>query len=95
MSTTSSGFFKPLLYLVLGIPLVPVLIGVVFIVYYFLHQSLMISVQAHSGGLAMIAFKRSVIEGVKVEQGQAEHVVRIINHLVLQQRGAGVMGRAA
>lgn len=86
ISTTSSGFFKPILYLVLGIPLLAAFgLGLIFIIYYFLHKSLMVTVEAHSGGVAAIAFKSSVIEGVKVDKESAEQVAEIINKLVMVQ----------
>lgn len=91
---TSSGFFKPVLYLVLGVltlPLVLTIIGaivpILFFVFYFLHKSLLISIESHSGGIMAIAFKRSVIEGIKVEEADAEKVVAIINRLLLDQHG--------
>jgi len=84
VSNTASGYFKPFIYFVIGIPLLPVFgLGLIPIIYYFLHKSLMLSVTSHSADLAAIAFKRSVIEGVKVEQGDADKVVEIINKLVL------------
>ena len=46
----------------------------------------MVTSQSHSGASAAIAFKRSVIEGVKVEAEHAEEVVAIINKLVLKQQ---------
>jgi len=84
VSSTSSGYFKPFIYFVIGIPLLPFFgLGLIPIIYYFLHKSLMLSATAHSSEIAAIAFKRSVIEGVKVEQKDAEQVVEIINKLVL------------
>lgn len=79
VSNTASGYFKPFIYFVIGIPLLPMFgLGLIPIIYYFLHKSLMVSVTSHSADLAAIAFKRSVIEGVKVEQGDADKVVKII-----------------
>lgn len=86
ISSTSCGYFKPFLYLVIGIPLIPILIGFIFIIYYFLQKSLMVTADSHGGATAAIAFKRSVIEGIRVEAEQAEEVVDIINQLVLAQQ---------
>ncbi|MCM8526344.1 MAG: hypothetical protein NE327_07500 [Lentisphaeraceae bacterium] len=86
MSSTSSGYFKPILYLVIGIPLLTVVIGLIFIIFYFLQKSLMVTAVSHGGTTAAIAFKRSVIEGIRVEAEQAEEVVEIINKLVLEQQ---------
>jgi hypothetical protein len=84
ISASSSGYFKPILYLILGIPLIVVLIGIIMVIYYFLHKSLMVTTVSHSGTMAAIAFKRSVVEGVKVDQEQAEEIIEIINKLTLQ-----------
>lgn len=87
VSATSSGFFKPILYLIIGIPLLLCfLVGIIPIIYYFLHQSLMITVQAHSGGTVGIAFKRSVIEGVKVDRALADQIIDVINQLTLARQ---------
>ncbi len=91
---TSSGYFKPVLYLVLGVltlPLVFTVIGAVipilFFVFYYLHKSLLISIESNSGSSIAIAFKRSVIEGVRVEEEDAQKVVAIVNDLLLRQQG--------
>lgn len=84
VSATSSGYFKPVLYLILGVPLILAFgLGLILIIYYFLHKTLSISVLTHSGSGAVIAFKRSVIEGIKVDESQAQRVTNIINHLTL------------
>ena len=87
LSSSSSGYFKPILYLVLGVILLPLFgLGIIFLIYYFLHKSLVVTATSHSSISAAIAFKRSVIEGIKVDQQQAEEIIRIINHLVLHQQ---------
>lgn len=58
---------------------------VICIIKFFLNKSLLISVVSNSGWPIGICFKRSVIEGVKVDQDQAQEVIRIINQLLMQQ----------
>ena len=48
----------------------------------------------NSGGGAMIAFKRSVVEGVRVEPEQADRVVRIINQLMLRRQPGRALAAA-
>ena len=55
------------------------------IIKFFLNKSLLISVVSNSGWGANICFKRSVIEGVKVDQAQAQEVIRIITRLLMAQ----------
>ena len=84
IANTSTGYFKPVLYLILGILLLPLFgLGLILLVYYFLHKTLMVSTQDNSGFMTFIAFKPSVIEGVKIGPQDAEKVVAIINKLVL------------
>ena len=52
---------------------------------YFFNKSLIISAVSHSGFIAGFAFKRSVIEGVKVDYEQAVQVISIINRNIIQQ----------
>lgn len=87
ISSSSSGYFKPVLYLVIGFPLIAVFgLGLLLIIYYFLHKTLLVTTESHSGATAAIAFKRSVVEGVKVEKEQAEEIIEIINQLTLKQQ---------
>lgn len=91
LSSSSSGYFKPLIYFLIGIPLIPMFgLGFLFIIYYFLHKTLVVTTTSHSSAGAAIAFKRSVVEGVKVEQKQAEEIIDIINSLTLAQQKATV-----
>jgi len=86
ISSSASGYFKPILYLVLGVPLIACFgLGLILIIYYFLHKTLVVTTTTHSGQGAAIAFKRSVVEGVKIDQQQAEEIISIINELVLYQ----------
>ena len=55
------------------------------ILFYFLNKSMLISVVSNSGWSAGVCFKRSVIEGVKVEYAQAQEVIDIVNQLTMAQ----------
>jgi len=116
---TASGFFKPVLYLVVAMLIgIPSVLGLLFsllagmatrssdvlsvlgcmhlfilgfcavlVWLYFLRKTLLVSIQAHSGTLIAIAFKRSVMEGVSVEEEDAERVISLVNQLLLGQQG--------
>lgn len=80
----TSGFFKPIIYLALAVLTLPTFIlPVIFIVLYFVQKSLLVSIEATSGSFSAIAFKRSVIEGKKLEREDADEVIRIVNHLIM------------
>ncbi len=114
---TASGFFKPVLYIVVAVLLfIPAAMGIlaalvmmsgrssdaalaagcfptillgfcaVLVWLYFLRKTLLVSIQAHSGTLIAIAFKRSVMEGVSVEEEDAERVISLVNQLLLGQQ---------
>lgn len=85
IANTSTGYFKPVLYLVLGILLLPLFgLGIILLItYYFRSRTLMISTQDNSGLMTLIAFKPSVIDGMTIGPKDAEKVVAIINKLVL------------
>ncbi len=115
---TASGFFKPVLYIVVAMSIgIPSALGLFFsllagmatrssdvmstlgcmhlfalgfcavlVWLYFLRKTLLVSIQAHSGTLIAIAFKRSVMEGVSVEEEDAERVISLVNQLLLGQQ---------
>jgi len=113
---TASGFFKPVLYIILAVLLfVPASMGLLaalmvashsseaafaagcfpmillafcalLVWLYFLRKTLLVSIQANSGTLIAIAFKRSVMEGVTVEAEDAERVISLVNQLLLGQQ---------
>ena len=74
-----SAFFSPAM--VGGI--VSLLLALVFFIFYFLNKSLLISVISNSSWPIAICFKRSVIEGVKIEYEHAQQVIQIINQLLM------------
>lgn len=65
--------------------LIGAVLTLVFLLCYFLNKALVISAVSHSGFIAGFAFKRSVIEGVKVDYEQALQVISIINRNITQQ----------
>lgn len=84
ISIATCGYTKPFLYIVLAIVMVMLAIptfGItlifagLFIFGYFYHKALVISAVSHSGWSAAICFKRSVIEGVKIEYEQAQAAI--------------------
>lgn len=85
---------KPILFLALAIICIPLavvtmglslILTVLFLICYYLNKNLLISVVSNSSYPIVICFKRSVIEGVKVEYDQAQQVIQIINNLLMQQ----------
>ena len=84
LSSTRYGYEKPwLAAIIVGIAFLPVF-GVGLILgplYYFLNKSLTIAVTELGGIQHSISFKRSVIEGVKVEESQASEAISQIQRL--------------
>jgi hypothetical protein len=58
------------------------------IVYYFLNKQLMLALYDIGGRAYELDFKRSVIEGIKVDENEAARVIRIIESLV--KRGSSL-----
>lgn len=70
-----------------GLFLLFMIIATVLVIFYYLQKTLLISVVSHSGFAAGFAFKRSVIEGVRVDYEQALRVVRIVSDNIMAQTG--------
>ena len=94
ISITNCGYTKPFIDLMLALLCVLLIIpsfgfslifAIVFFVFYYLNQALLISVVSNSSWTAGICFKRSVIEGVKIDFEQAQNVIHIINELTMKQ----------
>lgn len=100
LSIATCGFTKPFLLLVFAAiafvgglimmatviaPIIGLIVAVVCVIYYFLQKTLMIQLVSNSSWAASICFKRSIIEGVKVDYEQAMEVIDIVNQLVLAQ----------
>jgi hypothetical protein len=88
ISSSDHGYVKPWQEaLAITIMLLPVF-GVGLLIgplYYFLNKTLSIGFTEDSGRYRHISFKRSVIEGVKIDEHQAAEVTAIIQHLVNQR----------
>ncbi|MCR5260390.1 MAG: hypothetical protein K6C94_00975 [Candidatus Gastranaerophilales bacterium] len=61
------------------------LVGLFFIFAYFFNKTLLISVVSNSSWSANICFKRSIIEGISIDENKAYRVIEIINDLFLSQ----------
>lgn len=86
VSVATSGFVKPFMWLVLGVILLPAFcIGIIPIIGYFLSKSLVVSVDSNGCSSITICLKRSVIEGVKIEEQTAFQIVERIKELTLKQ----------
>lgn len=84
---TTAGYFKPTIYLLLAVMTIwTIVLPVIFAILYFTNKSLLVGVEVTSGSFSAIAFKRSVIEGKKVEREDADAVIKIINELVLASK---------
>ncbi len=85
VSVATSGFVKPFMWLILGIPLSFVCIGIPMVIGYFLSKSLVVSVTSNGGQAITICLKRSVIEGVEMNEETAFKIVQIIKDQTLTQ----------
>ena len=93
MTVATGGYVKPFIELILGILCVfpgaiftfgiSALIGLILIIHYFLSKTLLIQVVASSGWDATICLKRSVIEGIEINQATADKIVDLIKNLVM------------
>ena len=93
MTVATGGFVKPFVELIIAILLIfpgsiftigiSAIIGIFFIIHYFLSKTLVVQVVASSGWDATICLKRSVIEGVEINQATADRIVDIIRALVM------------
>lgn len=73
--------------LVLGLILLPIFfIGlIVGPLYYFLNKKLTVGIVENSGWIGGFSFKRSVIEGVNIDEKQAYEVIDLIRQLIEKQ----------
>ena len=85
VSVATSGFVKPFMWLLFGIPLCFVCIGIPMVIGYFLSKSLVVSVTSNGGEAVTICLKRSIIEGVEMNEETAFKIVEIIKDLTRAQ----------
>ena len=89
LRSVSSGFFgyrKPwkeavVMAIVLGIPTLG-LGALLALAYYYLNKQLTIGVLENGGAISSLSFKRSVIEGKKIDQDEGRYVIEIIELLL-------------
>lgn len=85
VSIATSGFVKPFIWLLFGIPLCFVCVGIPMVIGYFLSKSLIVSVDSNGSQSITICLKRSVIEGVEINEETAYKIVQIIKNRTLAQ----------
>lgn len=85
VSVATSGFVKPFLWVIVGILTLPICIGILFLIGYYLSKSLIVSVTSNGGEAVTICLKRSVIEGVEINEETAFKIVEIIKARTLEQ----------
>lgn len=85
VSIATAGFVKPFMWLIIGIVTLPVCIGIIPIVAYFLSKSLVVNVDSNGSSSITICLKRSVIEGVEINEAAAFKIVDRIKELTLRQ----------
>lgn len=56
------------------------------LLYYFLSRTLTLGIVEHSGVISGIRFKRSVIEGVDINQAQGAYICKIVQSLIESRR---------
>ncbi len=94
VACVSAGYAKPVEYLLIaGLLVWTVIIPLVMVVLFFLEKRMFIMVETTGGGSFAIAFKRSIIEGVEVNQDKAKEVIQILHRNVMASAAAD--GRAA
>lgn len=89
VSNVGSGYLKPILYLILAflcvcafVLIVPLIFAAIFGYLYWSRKSLLLYIIPNSGVLTAIAFKRSLIEYVSINQETADKIMGIIGQLV-------------
>lgn len=89
VASISAGYAKPVEYLILAaLTMITVIIPLVLLVLFFLEKRVFISVETTGGHVFSIAFKRSIIEGVAVDQERAKEVVAILQRSILASGAA-------
>lgn len=95
VASVSAGYAKPVEYLLLaGMFVWTVIIPIVMIIMFFLEKRMFIMVQTTGSSSFAIAFKRSIIEGVEVNQEKAKEVIQILHRNVMASATHGAMQAA-
>lgn len=93
VSIATSGFVKPFIWLILGVAFsltcVGAIVGIPLIIAYYLSKSLVVSVDSKGVSSITICLKRSVIEGVEINEETALTIVQCIKELMLRQTVKG------
>ncbi|MBK9260293.1 MAG: hypothetical protein IPM54_10700 [Polyangiaceae bacterium] len=95
VACVSAGYAKPVEYLLLAGMLVwTVIVPIVMLILFFLEKRMFVMVETTGGGAFAMAFKRSIIEGVEVNEEKAKEVVQILHRNIMASaaadgRGAG------
>ena len=91
VSNLLCGRFKPAILLILagicfaaafvtfGITLI---FTILFVIFYFLKKTVLISIIPNSGSASSVAFKRSLIEGKDISEEEAANIIKIVAQLV-------------
>jgi len=92
VSSTFYGYHKPwkealFIAIVLGAPTLGIG-AIVGLIYFFLNKSLTIGIVEDSGGVSAIQFKRSVIEGISINEEESRKVCEIIQTLIEKKTDA-------
>jgi hypothetical protein len=89
ISSVSAGYAKPVEYLIAAVLSVITLIGpFIMLALFFLEKRVFISVETTGGATYAIAFKRSIIEGVAVDQERAKEVLALVQRNILMSAAA-------
>lgn len=89
VACASAGYAKPIEFLIIaGLTAFTVIIPIVMIIMFFLEKRMFVMVETTGGGSFAIAFKRSLIEGVEVNQEKAKEVLQILHRNVMASAGA-------
>lgn len=93
IACVSAGYAKPVEYLIIaGMTAFTVIIPIVMLILFFLEKRMFIMVQTTGSGSFAIAFKRSIIEGVEVNQEKAKEVMQILHRNIMASSGMEARG---
>lgn len=96
IACVSAGYAKPVEYLIIaGATAFTVIIPIVMLILFFLEKRMFIMVQTTGSGSFAIAFKRSIIEGVEVNQEKAKEVMQILHRNIMASAGVEARGAGA